>query len=203
MQMRLKLCGVTGLLTILLLVGLPAYADDIHLCATNVQCSASSVQPIPSSQTTAFVFGAKPVGELFLAELVPVAGASGNFNSSTDFWTAVGESQSLSQPKLSPTQSQEAMGLGLSSFTGTFNVSDFDKGAWTTNGQAITLPASTAGTIFLAFNEVDGVVTLVSPFSSDLISTGTTTTAVPEPSTGLLSLLGAISLAGLAFLCKL
>ena len=71
------------------------------------------------------------------------------------------------------------------------------------DGQAVSLPANSTGTIFMAFTIRGPGVAAVTSFSSSLVDTGTGTTSVPEPSTGLLSLLGVVGLAGLAFLRKL
>jgi len=203
--MRLNLYRVIGFLTIVLLGGLPAYADDIHLCPFNPNtCNANGVIPISSSQTTADVFGPFPIGGLYLAELVPVAGNSGNFNSTTTFWAALGltlVSPPPTFPTLASAISQEFGATGLTA--NSFNVTDMFVGAWTMDGQAVSLPANSTGTIFMAFTIRGPGVAAVTSFSSSLVDTGTGTTSVPEPSTGLLSLLGVVGLAGLAFLRKL
>lgn len=195
MRLRLSIC--LALFALALVAGAPVFADDIHLCPFSPNtCSSSNVIPIANTTTTAFVFGAKPAGDLFLAELVP--STSGNWNSGT-LWAVLGESPTQTFPTLASAISQEMIGTGMT--VSSFNVSDIAEGSWTTNGQSVTLPSSPAGTIFMAFNEVNGDLSLVTPWSSSLVNTGTT--SVPEPSSGLLSLLGGISLAGFALLRKL
>jgi hypothetical protein len=197
--MRLTLSMCLGLFALALVAGAPVFADDIHLCPYSPDtCSSSNVIPIANTTTTAYVFGAKPAGDLFLAELVPASGTSGNWNSGT-LWNALGESPSQTFPTLASAISQEFIGTGMT--VASFNVSDISEGAWTTNGQSVTLPSSPAGTIFMGFTEDDGALTLVTPWSSSLVNTGTSH-SVPEPSSGMLSLLGVISLAGLSVVRK-
>jgi hypothetical protein len=199
MRLRLSICLAS--VTLALVTGAPVFADDIHLCPDSPNtCNSSNVIPIANTTTTAYVFGAKPSGDLFLAELVPIADTSGNWNSGT-LWDALGVSPSQTFPTLASAISQEFIGTGMT--VASFNVSDISEGPWTTNGQSITLPSSPAGTIFMGFTEDNGALELVTPWSSSLVDTGTTTHTVQEPSSGLFVLLGGIGLAGFALLRKI
>lgn len=167
-----------------------AMADDIHLCPVSTGCSSTNIIPITS--TTAYVLGAKPAGELFVAILVPVSDTSGNWNSNgTSLWSVLGESPTQVFPNLNSAISQLSIVTGMTAAS--FNVSDADLGAWTTSPQQITLPSEPIGTIFVGFTEnSDGMLTLVTPWSSSLVN-------VPEPSSLMflgVGLLGVLAIAG-------
>lgn len=166
-----------------------AMADDIHLCPVSTGCSSTNIIPITS--TTAYVLGAKPAGELFVAILVPVSDTSGNWNDNkVSLWSVLGESPTQVFPNLNSAISQLSIVTGMAAMS--FNVSDADLGAWTTSPQQITLPNEPVGTIFVGFSEVDGVLTLVTPWSSSLVN-------VPEPSSLMflgVGLLGVLAIAG-------
>lgn len=196
-------CVTQKIFTILVLaiVGLcysaPAKADNIHLCDINsiTTCNAGSVIPVSSGTTQAWAFGTANSSEtLFIAVLTPVRGGSGNFNSTTNLWSALGVSPNQVFPDLASTQSQEFGATGITA--GSFNASSFQVGAWTgtvTTGQSVTLPNSPIGAIFVAYLvDSNGNLVAVSPWSSSLIN-------VPEPSSmmllgaGLLALLGGLA----------
>ncbi|HEY8715851.1 MAG TPA: PEP-CTERM sorting domain-containing protein [Candidatus Acidoferrum sp.] len=165
-----------------------AKADNIHLCDVSTGCSASSVIPISGSATTAFLSG-NPTGDsLFLAILQPVADLTGNWNDNgTTLWSVLGVGNGSVFPNLASAISQESGATGIAALS--FNVSDLAIGTWTDNPQTVTLPGGQpAGTIFMAFTEdADGNLALVTPWSSSLVTT--TTTSTPEP--GSFMLLGA------------
>ena len=174
----------------------PAKADNLHLCdvSATVSCNAGSV--IPTSSTTAFVFGTAGTGDtLNLAILNPLADGSGNFTSGTNLWTTLLGVNPPPQvfPNFASAVSQE---LGATGFTaGSFNASTLAIGNWTgtvTLGQTITLPNEPAGTIFIAYLTDPGQVIAVSPWSSSLIAT-------PEPSSFVLLGVGLLGIAALAF----
>lgn len=177
--------GMLGVLGFLL-AG-TAQADNLHLCTTNAVCNAGSV--IPINTTTVFANGSSTAGDtLYIAVLVPVADGSGNFNSSTNLWTALGESPNQVFPNLGSAISQEGGATGLAAMS--FNVWDFSVGSWNGSTQ-VTLPGTSFGTMFVAFTEdASGNLGLVSPWSSSLVNT-------PEPSSLMLlgmGLLGMIAL---------
>jgi hypothetical protein len=166
-----------------------AKADNLHLCDTNVVCNAGSV--IPITTTTVFANGSFTAGDtLYIAVLTPVVDNSGNFNSSTNLWTALGEAPNQVFPNLASAISQEGGATGI--VAGSFAVSDFSVGAWTGSSQ-VTLPGGSFGTIYVAFTEhANGNLSLVSPWSSSLVG-------VPEPSSLMLlgaGLLGVLALSG-------
>jgi hypothetical protein len=87
------------------------------------------------------------------------------------------------------------MPIGIAALS--FNVSDQSIGTWTTSPQTVTLPGSeSAETMFMAFTEdANGNLLLVTPWSSSLVTTGTTPT--PEPSSVMLlgaALIGLLAL---------
>jgi PEP-CTERM motif len=174
-------------------------ADNIHLCDITqyATCNAGSV--IPTSSTTAFVFGTSVAGDtLNLAILDPLVGGSGNFNSASNLWTVllgVNPPPQVS-PNFASTASQELGATGITA--GSFSASSIAIGNWTgavTVGQTITLPNEPVGTIFVAYlTDAQGQLTAVSPWSSSLINVAT-----PEPSSIVLLGAGLLGIATLAF----
>jgi hypothetical protein len=177
--MKRSVFTMAALAVVCVLFAGTAKADNLHLCDTNTVCNAGSV--IPITTTTVFANGSFSAGDtLYIAVLTPVADNSGNFNSSTNLWTALGEAPDQVFPNLASAISQEGGATGI--VAGSFTVSDFSVGAWTGSTQ-ITLPSVSFGTIYVAFTEnANGNLSLVSPWSSSLVG-------VPEPSS--LMLLGA------------
>jgi hypothetical protein len=166
-----------------------ANADNIHLCDVSTGCNAGSVIPISSSTTTAFLSGNATGESLFLAILSPVADLSGNWNDNgTQLWSVLGVGGGSVFPNLASAISQESGATGITAMS--FNVSDMNIGTWTTSPQTITLPGSEpVGTIFVAFTEnSDGNLSLVTPWSSSLVTDGGST-PTPEPAS--IMLLGA------------
>jgi hypothetical protein len=159
-----------------------ANADNIHLCATlaaSNPCNANNAMPF--SGTTAYVYG-NPTGNdsLFLAILQPAAGNSGNFNTTTNLWSALGESPNQNYPNLSSTISQDFIASGITATS--FNATDISFGLWTTSGQSVAVPVEPNGTFIFAFTETpNGNLGLVSPFSSSLGTVGQTTPPPPVP----------------------
>lgn len=178
----------------------PAKADNIHLCDINqfTTCNAGNAIPIFLGTTQAWAFGTANSSEtLFIAVLTPVSNGSGNFNTTTNLWTALGITPNQMFPNLSSTQSQESLATGISA--GSFNATAFSVGAWTgtaTVGQSVTLPGGTSvGTIYIAFLvDSSGNLVAVSPWSSALI----TVTNVPEPSSTMLLGVGLLALGAFA-----
>jgi hypothetical protein len=175
-----------------------AKADNIHLCDVSSGCSASSVIPISGGTTTAYLSGNATGEALFLAILQPMTTSAGNWNTEgVTLWSVLGVSagNGSTYPNLNSAISQESGATGIAALS--FNVSDMSIGTWTGNPQTITLPGSEpTGTIFMAFTKnVDGVLHLVTPWSSTLITTGGEPVSTPEPSS--IVLLGA-GLMGLA-----
>lgn len=172
----------------------PAEADNIHLCDINqfTSCNAGNAIQIGSGTTQTWVFGNGVSGDkLFIAELTPLSGTSGNFASGGNLWSTLGVSPTQVFPNFSSTVSQEQLATGMT--PGSFNATSFLVGNWTgsvTSGQSVTLPTGTPiGTIFIAYLEdSQGNLIAVSPWSSSLIN-------IPEPSS--ITLLG-IGLLGLA-----
>ena len=149
--------------------------------------------------TTAYLSGNATGDALFLAILQPLTTAAGNWNTEgVTLWSVLGVSagQNSTFPNLNSAISQESGATGIAALS--FNVSDLAIGTWTGDPQTITLPGSQpTGTIFMAFTEnVDGVLQLVTPWSSSLITDGPPV-STPEPSS--IMLLGA-GLMGLAAL---
>jgi hypothetical protein len=166
-----------------------AKADNIHLCDVSTGCNAGSVIPISSSTTTAFLSGNATGESLFLAILNPVADLSGNWNDNgTQLWSVLGVGGGSTFPNLASAISQEFGGTGITAMS--FNVSDMNIGTWTSSPQTVTLPGNEpVGTIFVAFTEnSDGNLSLVTPWSSSLVTDGGNT-PTPEPAS--IMLLGA------------
>ena len=163
-----------------------AAADNLHLCDIGPgACSNSAL--VATNATTLYATGSSNVGdELFLAILVPQTDNSGNFNSTTNLWTALGEGPNQVYPTLASAISQLQ---GATGFTATsFNVSDIDEGAWT-GSATISLPALGKNTVIMAFTEDKyGNLSLVTPWSSSFATT-------PEASTLLLLGVGVLGLA--------
>lgn len=174
-----------------------AKADNIHLCDINqfTSCNAGNAIQIGSGTTQTWVFGKQASGEtLFIAELTPVAGTSGNFGSGGNLWAVLGISPTQVFPNFASTVSQEQLATGMT--PGSFNATVLPGVAWTgsvNSGQSVTLPAGTPiGTIFIAFLEdSNGNLIAVSPWSSSLIN-------IPEPSSITMLGIGLLGLAALA-----
>jgi hypothetical protein len=178
---KILMCMALGLLTMSL--ASVAKADNIHLCDINqyTTCNAGSV--IPTSTTSAFVFGTSYTGDtLSIAILNPLAGTTGNFNSGTNLWTVLGVIPPQNFPNFSSTQSQEQGATGF--LAGSFSASSMGYGAWTGTvnvGQSITLPVQPVGTIFIAYlTDSSGNLVAVSPWSSSLINVSPPV-STPEP----------------------
>jgi PEP-CTERM motif len=196
--MKNKMLGAALLVTCFVFAT-AAKADNIHLCDVSSGCSASTVIPISGGTTTAYLSGNATGDALFLAILQPLTTAAGNWNTEgVTLWSVLGVSagQNSTFPSLNSAISQESGATGIAALS--FNVSDLAIGTWTGDPQTITLPGSQpTGTIFMAFTEnVDGVLQLVTPWSSSLITDGPPV-STPEPSS--IMLLGA-GLMGLAAL---
>lgn len=191
-----KVLTVLALATVALCYSAPAMADNIHLCDITqfTSCNAGTAIPLFNGNTQAWTFGTANSGEtLYIAVLTPVGNNSGNFNSNTNLWTALGVSPNQVFPTLASTQSQEFGATGITA--GSFNASSFVVGAWTgsvTVGQSVTLPNSQIGTIFIAYLvDSQGNLIAVSPWSSALIN-------VPEPSSLMQLGAGLLALGALA-----
>lgn len=165
-----------------------ATADNLHLCDTNTVCNNGALTATNSS--TMYVTGKSNLGdELFLAILVPQTDGSGNYNSTTNLWTALGEAPNQVYPTLASAISQLQGATGFTAVS--FSVSDIDEGAWT-GSATLSLPALPANTIIMAFTEdANGNLSLVTPWSSSFATT-------PEPSTLLLLGTGLCALAWIA-----
>jgi|SRR6516225_2501929 hypothetical protein len=194
--MKNILRGGALLVAICFVIALEAKADDIHLCAVGSDCSTGSVIGVSSGTTSATVSGGNPglIGQqLFLAVLTPLTDKSGNWNDNkTTLWSLlappVGCGKNCTYPNLNSAISQESgSGTGISPLS--FNVTDISEGSWLFNGEYISLPSESMGTIFMAFTEdANGNLTSATPWSSSLIVT-------PEPSS--LFMVGGAGLAGL------
>jgi PEP-CTERM motif-containing protein len=193
-----KALVIFALVVITLSYGVPARADNIHLCDINqyTSCNAGSVIPIYTGNTTDWVFGKSYKGTITLniAVLTPLSGAGGNFNSGTNLWQVLLGTAFQNFPNFASTASQELGATGIAA--GSFNATSFVVGTWTgTNsvGQQVTLPANPAvGTIYIAFlTDSSGNLIAVSPWSSSLIF-------VPEPSSLMLLGTGLLALGGFA-----
>jgi hypothetical protein len=94
-------------------------------------------------------------------------------------------------PTFASTVSQEQGATGISA--GSFNVYSYLVGTWTGTvnvGQSVILPSGPVGTIYMAYlTDSSGNLIAVSPWSSTLISVGT---SVPEPSSLALLAVGLI-----------
>ena len=166
-----------------------ATADNLHLCDIGPgACNNSAV--VATKATTLYVTGKSNLGdELFLAILVPQTDGSGNFNSTHNLWTALGEAPNQVYPTLASAISQLQGATGFTAVS--FSASDIDEGAWT-GSATLNLPALPANAIIMAFTEdSQGHLSLVTPWSSSFATT-------PEPSTLLLLGMGLCALAGLA-----
>lgn len=195
-----KTLVVVALAIVALCYGVPAQADNVHLCDINqyTSCNAGSVIPIFTGNTTDWVFGKSynNLGTLTLniAVLTPQSGTGGNFNSGTNLWQVLLGTAFQNFPNFASTASQELGATGI--VAGSFNATSFTVGTWTGTvsiGQQVTLPSSPAmGTIFVAFlTDSSGNLVAVSPWSSSLIF-------VPEPSSLMLLGTGLLALGGLA-----
>jgi len=186
MKALLKHAAV-GVALVLGLAGV-ATADNLHLCDTNTVCNNGSLTA--TNSPTLYATGKSSVGdELFLAILVPETNGSGNFNSTTNLWTALGEAPNQVYPTLASAISQLQGATGFTAVS--FSASDIDEGAWT-GSATLNLPALPANTIIMAFTEDShGNLSLVTPWSSSFATT-------PEPSTLLLLGTGLCALAWLA-----
>lgn len=166
------------------LVGVAA-ADNLHLCDIGPgACSNGALTATNAS--TLYATGSSSVGdELFLAILVPQTDGSGNFNSTTNLWTALGEAPNQVYPTLASAISQLQGATGFTAVS--FSASDIDEGAWT-GSATLNLPALGANTIIMAFTEdANGNLTRVTPWSSSFATT-------PEASTLLLLGIGVLGL---------
>jgi len=186
MNAILKYAAVAALL-VLGLAGVAA-ADNLHLCDTGPgACSNGSL--VATNSSTLYATGSSSLGdELFLAILVPRTDGSGNFNSTQNLWTALGEAPNQVYPTLASAISQLQGATGFTAVS--FSASDIDEGAWT-GSATLSLPALGANTIIMAFTEDShGNLSLVTPWSSSFATT-------PEPSTLLLLGTGLCALAWL------
>ncbi len=166
------------------LVGVAA-ADNLHLCDIGPgACNNTAV--VATTSTTLYATGSSSLGdELFLAILVPQTDNSGNFNSTTNLWTALGEAPNQVYPTLASAISQLQGATGFTAMS--FSASDIDEGAWT-GSATITLPALPPNTLIMAFTEDKyGNLSLVTPWSSSFATT-------PEASTLLLLGVGVLGL---------
>jgi hypothetical protein len=182
-----------AVVAVALMLGLAgvAAADDIHLCDTNAVCNNGALTATTS--TTLYATGKSSLGdELFLAILVPQTDGSGNFNSTTNLWTALSEAPNQVYPTLASAISELQGATGFTAVS--FSASDIDEGAWT-GSATLTLPALAPNTIVMAFIEDgSGNLVAVTPWSSSFA----TTTSTPEPSTLLLLGVGLCTLAWFA-----
>lgn len=184
MKSFLKCAVITGV--VLLGFAGVATADNLHLCDIGPGACNNSAM-VATHATTLYATGSSNLGdELFLAILVPQTNNSGNFNSTTNLWTALGEAPNQVYPTLASAISQLQ---GATGFTAkSFSASDIDEGAWT-GSATINLPALGPNTIIMAFTEDKyGHLSLVTPWSSSFATT-------PEASTLLLLGVGVLGLA--------
>jgi len=167
-------------------------ADNLHLCDVNAVCNAGSAIQIQSSTTTVFANGTSySGGTLFLLDMTPAAGNSGNWNGG-NLWNVVLGSSPQNYPTLASAISQEQIALGM--VPSSFNVTSISQGHGLWNGSAtITLPSNEPhGTIYMAYVlDAGGKLVAVTPWSSSAIN-------VPEPSSLVLLGVGLLGLLGLA-----
>lgn len=183
MKSFLKYAAVAA--TVLLGFAGVAAADNLHLCDIGPgACNNTAV--VATNSSTLYATGKSNVGdELFLAILVPQTDNSGNFNSTTNLWTALGEGPNQVYPNLASAISQLQGATGFTAMS--FNVSDIDEGAWT-GSATLNLPALPPNALIVGFTEDKyGNLSLVTPWSSSFATT-------PEASTLLLLGIGVLGL---------
>jgi hypothetical protein len=214
--MRLRVTVCLGLFAFALLAGTSAFADDLQIvCTGTTTCAAGGIQTTASTTPTFDVTfsGNATGGTLWIAILDPSTSGSFTGPANNTLWNSLGLNGG-SDHNFASTVSQDNS-TSTHYFTGadnSFTVTAFDTHESLTSKMTdvVTLPPGSyaAGTIFVAYTlNADGVITDDSPWSESLLITdnggGGGGTSVPEPSTGLLILLGTIGLAGLAALRKL
>lgn len=204
--MRLRLFVCLAILALGLLAGASAYADDIQIvCTGSTTCNSGGIQTTSSTSPTFNVQtsgNVKTANELYIAILDP--STSGSFTSADkSLWADQGLTGGQDHNFPSTVSNDGGFFTGADN---SFQVTLFDTGdtLGSMSSVSVTLPAGSYpdGTIFVAFTADNGSVIVNTPWSESLLITGPPT-STPEPSTFLLSLLGVISIAGLAALRKI